>query len=74
MNRSPRRYYVAAAIVVGYVLSPGLIAVMDATGHLPQSDVLDRCFEVFYWPLTWCYDNVEWVEVSYDRYSELLGV
>jgi hypothetical protein len=66
---------IAFAMIIfgGYLLSPGLLVPLDNAGYLDDDNALTEFIEVFYWPVEWCYDNVDWVESFYDAYFEMLG-
>ena len=58
-------------IFAAYVLSPGPLAALVDAGHIQEDGAWGIPVRVVYWPLHVCYENIEWVESSYDWYVEL---
>ena len=60
----------AFLLLVAYVLSPIPFGVVAAHLGFDGIEPLDTAFEVFYAPLIWLHDHVEFVHDFYDWYGD----
>jgi hypothetical protein len=59
-------------LLVGcYLLSPGLFILLDQRMPPSVRRGMDSVFEVLYWPLFWCCEQIPAVRAFYDWYEAL---